>query len=189
MCEPYGLTFYGIQKYLKTEKHLDWIPKNRLGGAIVELAKAIKASLDRALSEPNKGKNYLKSLVNEANQLNKHVVWTTPSGFKVVHHYNKIGTRRSLAKLFNHKELTFFVRTDNVDTKAALQAIAPNYIHSLDAAHMFLCIYRLAFIGVYNLCMIHDSYGCHANYVDDMRDIIRQEFLVMHRDNVLVNLK
>ena len=37
--------------------------------------------------------------------------------------------------------------------------------------------------------MIHDSYGCHANYVDDMNEIIRQEFLVMHRDNALIKLK
>ena len=189
MCEPYGLTFYGIQKYLKTEKHLDWVDKNKQGGAIVELSRAIKASLDRALEEPNKGKTYLKTLASKANELNKHLSWTTPSGFKVVHYYNKVSTRRSLAKLFNNKELTFFVRTNDVDTKAALQAIAPNFIHSLDAAHMFLCIYRLAFIGITNLCMIHDSYGCHANYVDDMNEIIRQEFLVMHRDNALIKLK
>tara|TARA_R100000808_G_scaffold24969_1_gene60011 strand:- start:14799 stop:17240 length:2442 start_codon:yes stop_codon:yes gene_type:complete len=185
MCEPYGLTFYGIQKYIKTERHLDWIPNERRGGAIVELSRAIKASLDRALAEPNKGKLYLKELVTVANDLNKHVEWVTPSGFKVVHHYNKITTRRSLAKLFNNKELTFFVRTDDVDTRSALQAIAPNFIHSLDAAHMFLCIYSLLWNGIKDLCMIHDSFGCHANYVGLMNTIIRREFLVMHKDNQL----
>lgn len=189
MCEPYGLTFYGIQRYLKTEGHLDWIPRERRGAAIVELSRAIKFALDQSLAEPNKGKEYLKTLVNKASELNKHVTWTTPSGFKVVHYYNKTATRRSLAKLFNNKELTFFVKTTDVDGRSAALAISPNYIHSLDAAHMFMCIKRLAQLGIVHLCMIHDSYGCHANYVGTMQQIIKEEFVKIHKDNQLETFK
>jgi len=185
MCEPYGLTFYGIQRYIKTEGHLDWIPKEKRGAAITELSRAIKNSLDLSLSEPNKGKRYLKDIVSKANELNKHVVWTTPSGFKVVHHYNKNKTRRSLSKLYSTKELTFFVRTKDVDERAALQAIAPNYIHSLDAAHMFNTLYRMLNNFIYDVCMIHDSYGCHANDVEKMRVFINEEFYYIHKDNQL----
>ena len=103
----------------------------------------------------------------------------------MVHYYNQTSTRRSLAKLFNNKELTFFVRTNNVDGRAATLAIAPNYIHSLDAAHMFMCIQRLAEIGIVHLCMIHDSYGCHANYVGSMQQIIKEEFVKIHTENQL----
>ena len=189
MCEPYGLTFYGIQRYLKTEGHLDWIEKDRRGAAITELARAIQNSLDISLAEPNKGKQYLKEIVGIANDLNRHIGWTTPSGFKVVHHYNKNKTRRSLAKLYNTKELIFFIRTKDVDVRSALQAIAPNYIHSLDAAHMFLVIHELIYNFVYDICMIHDSYGCHANDVDTMRIIINQKFYDIHSVNQLEILK
>jgi len=185
MCEPYGLTFYGIQRYIKTEGHLDWIPKEDRGKAIVELARAIKNSLDLCLSEPNKGKQYLKEIIGYANDLNKHVIWTTPSGFKVVHHYNKNQTRRSLSKLYSTKELTFFIRTKDVDERSALQAIAPNYIHSLDAAHMFLTLQRMAYDHIYEVCMIHDSYGCHANHVSKMRIFINEEFYKIHKENQL----
>jgi DNA-directed RNA polymerase len=189
MCDPYGLTFYGIQKYLKIEGHLDWVPSKEQNGAIVELGRAIKAAMDKCLAEPNKGKDYLKSIVAEANELNKHIEYTTPSGFKVVHYYNIVNTRRSVAKLFGSKELTFFITSDDVNKKAAMQAIAPNFIHSLDAAHMFMTLDQMIKCGIYHLSMIHDSYGCHANYVDRMRDILREQFVLIHTENQLERFK
>ena len=189
MCEPYGITFYGIQRYLKEEGHLDWVSKEKLGGAIVELARAIKASLDNSLSGPNMGKQYLKDVIEIANDLNKHVEWTTPSGFKVVHYYNKQQKRRSLASLFNRKELTFYVKTNDVNPREAMQAISPNFIHSIDAAHMFLTLARIIFYGITSVSMIHDSYGCHANFVDLMRNCLREEFLEIHSENLLEKFK
>ena len=189
MCDAYGLTFYGIQKYIKIEGHLDWVSKERVGGAVVELARAIKSSLDNSLVEPNKAKAYLKTVATRANELNKHLSWTTPSGFKVVHYYNQVQTRRSLAKLFNNKELTFFVRTSDVDSRGATQAISPNYVHSLDAAHMFLTIKRMSLTDIEDFCMIHDSFGCHPNQVDNMVVCIREEFLKIHSENQLQKFK
>ena len=189
MCDPYGLTFYGIQKYLKTEGHLSWVAPDKQNGAITELAKAIKNSMDTCLAEPNKGKDYLKSVIRIANGLNRHIEYTTPSGFKVVHHYNTVNTRRSVAKLFNSKELTFFIASDDVNTRAALQAIAPNFIHSIDAAHMFMTLTRMISKGIYSLSMIHDSFGCHCNYVDEMRNILRGEFVKIHSKNLLENFR
>jgi DNA-directed RNA polymerase len=189
MCEAYGLTFYGIQKYLRYEGHLDWIPKDKSAGATVELARAIKAALDKILKSSNRGKLWLRSIIEVANDLNQHLEWTTPSGFKVLHYYNKVQTRRSLAKMFNNKQLTFFVRTDDINPRTALQAISPNFIHSLDAAHMFLCIDKMRALGIKNYSMIHDSFGCPANEVGIMRNVIRQEFYKMHKTNRLHALK
>jgi DNA-directed RNA polymerase len=185
MCEPYGLTFYGIQRYIKEEGHLDWVEPEKKGGAIVELARAIKSSLDSTLQEPNKGKSFLKSVTEKANELNKHLIWTTPSGFKVVHYYNKQQKRRSLSSLFNRKELVFYVRTDDVNPREALQAISPNFIHSLDAAHMFLTIKDLIEQGIYSLSMVHDSYGCRPNDVTIMQNNIRKTFVDIHKHNQL----
>jgi len=185
MCDSYGLTFYGIQKYVKSEGHLDWVDKDRVGGAVVELARAIQSSLSQTLEMPNKGKDFLKECATVLGNDNKHIEYTTPSGFKVVHSYNMRKNRRSLASLFNHKELTFYTYTEDVDIRKAVLSIAPNYIHSLDAAHMFLVIYRLLKEGIFMLSFIHDSYGVHAPYVQRMRDITRQEFVKIHEENQL----
>ena len=185
MCEAYGLTFYGIQKYIRLEGHVDWVPRATRGGAIVELARATQAALDQTLSSSNAGKAYLKEISDVASDLNQHLCWTTPSGFKVIHYYTQIQTRRSIAKLFNSRELHFFVKTDIPNGKAAKQAISPNYIHSLDAAHMFLVLATLLAHGITDFCMIHDSYGCHANDVPLMAKTTREEFAGMHRKNQL----
>tara|TARA_R100001594_G_scaffold95829_2_gene130120 strand:- start:1144 stop:3588 length:2445 start_codon:yes stop_codon:yes gene_type:complete len=189
MCDSYGLTFYGIQKYTRTEGHVDWIPKEKRGGAVVELARAIQAGLNTSLESPNTGKAYLKELASIACDNNKQLTWWTPSGFKVVHVYNKTGSRRSLAKLFNNKELQFFFRTKDVDERAVKQAISPNYIHSLDAAHMFLTIFAFILDGFKDMSMIHDSFGCHAPLIGKLNKHIREEFCKMHSKNLLENFR
>jgi DNA-directed RNA polymerase len=190
MCDSYGLTFYGIQKYVRLEGHLDWIPKESRGGAIVELSRAIKHGLDSSLNLPNEGKEYLKQIAGIASELNEHIVYTTPSGFKVVHRYMKLTRRRSFAALFNNKELTFATYSPTeIDKKQVEQAISPNWIHSLDASHMFCTLNRLVDFKLTNFSMVHDSYGCHAPKVPIMRKIIKEEFYEMHKHDLLKAFK
>ena len=185
MCEAYGLTFYGIQKYIRIEGHVDWVPRAQRGGAIVELARATQAALDQTLSNSNAGKAWLKAVSDIASGINQHLSWTTPSGFKVVHYYTETQTRRSIAKLFNSRELHFFVKTEIPAARSAKQAISPNYIHSLDAAHMFMTLAVLVGLGLNDFCMIHDSYGCHANDVPLMSRVTREQFVLIHESNQL----
>jgi DNA-directed RNA polymerase len=77
------------------------------------------------------------------------------------------------------------VKTDIPASRAAKQAISPNYIHSLDAAHMFLVLAAMLSHEITDFCMIHDSYGCHANDVPLMAKTTREEFAGMHRKNQL----
>ena len=186
MCDAYGLTFYGIQKYVKIEGHLDWMAKDKQGGAITELARAIKAGLERSLILPNKGKAYLRQVADIVSNVNEHIVYTVPSGFTVVHAYHKASKRRSFATLFDQKELIFATHSStDVDKKAVEQAISPNWIHSLDASHMFCTLYRALACGLYQFSMVHDSFGCPAPDMSILRGLIREEFYEMHRENLL----
>lgn len=189
MTDPYGITFYGIRKYARSEGHLDWVSKEELAAAVMELSLFIFNALNGVLSEPNKGKTWLKEVAEIYAKANKHLEWTTPCGFHVVHEYNEIKTRRSIAKLFNSKELTFG-RMDKkqLDEDAALLAIAPNFIHSLDASHMWRTIDRMVQAGIEDFWMVHDSYGCLAPDVPLMREFTVEEFYNTHKDNQLVVL-
>jgi DNA-directed RNA polymerase len=189
MCDSYGITFYGIQRYVKSEGHLDWVDRESRGGAVVELSRAIQSALAETLLLPNSGKEFLKDCAAILGNANKHIEYTTPSGFKVVHSYNIRKNRRSLASLFNHKELTFYSYTEDVDIRKAVSSIAPNYIHSLDAAHMFLTIYKLIQVGIFQLSFIHDSFGVLAPYVDKLRTITKEEFYKIHEENQLQKFK
>ena len=62
-----------------------------------------------------------------------------------------------------------------------MTGISPNFIHSLDAAHMCLVIDRWngSFGGV------HDSFSTHADDVDDLLQLTKEVFIEMysHDDN------
>lgn len=190
MTDPYGVTFYGIRRYCKTEGHLDWVGKDEIAGAVVELATFIDAALKGTLVEANKGKAWLKVVADMASELGKNVEWTTPCGFKVVHQYYEILTRRSVAKLFDMKELHFgSPDKETIDGGSVNLAISPNYIHSLDASHMWCTINRMVGAGIEQFSMIHDSYGCPAPDVNLMRMFTNEEFCAMHTTNLLDDMR
>jgi DNA-directed RNA polymerase len=190
MTDPYGVTLFGIRRYCRSEGHLDWVSKDKIAGAVMELATFIDKALKGTLVEPNKGKIWLKMVSDLSSELNKNLEWTTPCGFHVVHQYYELVTRRSVTKLFNMKELYFgYPDKDTIDYKQVNLAISPNYIHSLDASHMWCTIRRMILSGIDSYSMVHDSYGCHAPYVSMMRDFTKEEFCNMHKEPLLLNLK
>ena len=190
MTDPYGVTFYGIRRYCKTEGHLDWVGKDQIAGAVMELATFIDQALKGTLIEPNKGKAWLKVVADMFSEVGKNVEWTTPCGFKVVHQYYEILTRRSVAKLFDMKELHFGAPDkETIDGSSVNLAISPNYIHSLDASHMWSTIKRMKEAGITQYSMIHDSYGCPAPDVNLMRVYTNEEFHRMHSTNLLADMR
>ncbi len=65
----------------------------------------------------------------------------------------------------------------------------PNFVHSLDAAHMSLCVDVLASKGIEFFSMIHDSYGVMAPYVPMMRASIKETFYAIHEIDQLARLQ
>lgn len=189
MCDAYGLTFYGMQKYVKQEGHVDWVPKEQRGGAVVELSRAIQQGLGETMQSPNRGKEWLREVADVLNSMNKPFVWTTPSGFEVHHVYNQVLERVSYAELFNRQQLVFSTVTEDLDGPGQYLAISPNFIHSLDAAHMFMTIYRMLGEGMNAYSFVHDSYGTYAPYVTRMHQLLREEFVKIHKENQLEKLK
>lgn len=58
--------------------------------------------------------------------------------------------------------------------------VAPNFIHSLDALHMRRFVRNMNRANHEDLWAVHDSFGCHANHVEQMRTILREQFTVIH---------
>ena len=189
MCDAYGLTFYGIQKYVKEEGHVDWVDKEERGGAIVELSRALQDGLAGVMMEPNRGKDYLRDVTRIINSLNLPLVWNTDSGFVVQHVYNQIIERISYAELFNKQQLVFSTLSEDLDEEAQFLAVSPNFIHSWDAAHMFMTIFDMITEGITAYSFVHDSYGTYGPYVDIMDRILRSTFVEIHKDNPLEKFK
>ena len=191
MTDPYGVTTRGITDGLLNDGHVDWLDKQLRIPAAKELTKYIQKAMNTLLTVPNKGKLWLKQVANIASKRNVHLEWTTPIGFKVRHqYYGQTNYVLDIRTLIYKKSVEFneFIR-DEVNGREATNGISPNWVHSLDASHMFSTILGLGNAGCESYSFIHDSYGTHAPLIDTLRSITQEEFVKIHRVNQLSVLR
>ena len=86
---------------------------------------------------------------------------------------------------FNGRFIRIYVPQDStdIDTRGQAQAIAPNFIHSMDACHMQRVIMNQAEKENNNFFMIHDSFGTDIEHAGDLFKAIRTELVKMYKDH------
>lgn len=116
--------------------------------------------------------------------------WTSPSGFPVVMYACKSEELDMELEDFNAGKLgglriTREVQTDEYSRSAARNGIAPNSIHSCDAAHLDFTVVLCDF----PISTIHDSFGAAAGNADDLFYNVREAFVSMYMNsNVLLDI-
>ena len=192
MCDAYGITDHGIRRYCREEGHLNWVedPSGKTQ-AINELALIIRESLDGALKSANEGKVFLQDLTELCTTRGKHATWITPTGFKVINRYTMERIKVLDTHLYRNSrlQLSMVEDTKNPAVSLAIQAVSPNYIHSIDAAHLILTVLCMVDEGVKSFSTIHDSYGCHCSYVPLMRKALTETFYEIHKEPLLFKFK
>ena len=73
--------------------------------------------------------------------------------------------------------------TGEIDNRSQASGIAPNFIHSMDAAHLQLTICNCCDKGIHHYAMIHDSYGAPLAQAQLMYNTVRESFIQMYSDN------
>jgi len=116
-------------------------------------------------------------------------MWTTPTGF-VVQQAKYSMDRHSVQTMIDGRMLKVEFLTDSkvLDANKNAQSLSPNYIHSMDAAHLQKTINLALNSGLdMSYCMIHDSFGVHAADMDYfLHQCIKPSFYDMYKDgNVL----
>lgn len=121
---------------------------------------------------------------------NQPIYWVTPSGFTVRHFY---GTGRTAQHKVFLDGTRYDVRLDHktakLSTKEQTQGIAPNYIHSLDAAALVLCLKLCREAGIEDFSAIHDAYGTHAANMNALSQFLREAFVSVHEHDVLAEFR
>ena len=155
MTKPYGSGFYAIIqdafKNIKGDK-----------AVVIEIAHIISDARD----EVTKGAVAMMTMFNVINAAVKGIsTFTHRDGF--VYSNAKAVYKRG-----------YIVKGDN-DDKKGQSAIAPDMIHSFDAAHIRAVINAASF----DIVSIHDSFGCAPQHAEEMNRIIRNEFVKMFDDD------
>ena len=115
------------------------------------------------------------------------VTWTTPLAFRVLQPYLKTSSvqLRTVLQLCSMKQSSAF---DAIDAAKQVAAFPPNFIHSLDATHMFRTALA-CFRQDVTFASVHDCFWTHAATVSKMNRILREEFVAMHGEPILERLR
>ena len=73
-----------------------------------------------------------------------------------------------------------------IDVRKQVDGIVAHLVHSQDATHMMLTVNCLKREGIDHFAMVHDSYGVHACDVDLLHRLLREEFVRMYSEPVLI---
>jgi DNA-directed RNA polymerase len=120
----------------------------------------------------------------------KPVTWTMPMGLPATQPYHKSEVKRVrtiLGRLNLQKEMDEQDESAVVDTRKQRAAFSPNYIHSLDSAHMMKTAIACRRRGLV-FAAVHDSFWTHPSDVDEMNVVLRDKFVELHSVDLLEQL-
>lgn len=184
MTYVYGATLRGTAEFLEAEAltgREDVKEKGERNCDIANVgAKALFAGIEGTVPAAAEAMRWLKEVCRTVPK-NTRMEWTTPTGFKVQHDYQKIEEVRVRINSCGVNRIMFHEKLPECNPNQMQNAIAPNFVHALDAAHLtftaLVCKHDgLSFVG------IHDSFGTHPCDVDQMHVIIRDEFVKMYTE-------
>lgn len=185
MTLPYGSTRFScadfiVGDYLKLGKAPE-IPKPLYARAANYLSHFVWAAIGDVVIKARQAMDWLqecaKTLVKRGVT---EITWKSPSGFPAVQLYWQKDEHRINTRLCGGTKLVVSRESDLVDSNRHRNGIAPNFIHSMDAAHLTLVVVRASQLGIDALAMIHDDYGTHATDAPLLAKIIREVFVDMY---------
>jgi DNA-directed RNA polymerase len=149
-------------------------------------------AIDGVIGSARQVMDYVKDIGSIYAARKRPMEWITPTNFLVRQAYPDTKLRRiqtiidgSIIRLAYQHELE-----GTVDRSKTRMGASPNFIHSLDAAHLTLTINRCKDIGIDDFAMVHDSYGTHSPNMGAMSQLLREAFVDMYeKHDVLSELR
>lgn len=111
------------------------------------------------------------------------VSWLTPSGFLATQAYYEVLEHRINTKVHGTMKLKVVSEDDDPSLSRHASGLAPNFVHSMDAAHLHLTAAAASSCGIDALAMIHDDYGTHAADTQKLYTLLRVQFVDMYQNN------
>jgi len=114
------------------------------------------------------------------------VRWTTPSGLLVQQDYRElVGHEADFVVAGKRYRMMLQITGDKLDRRKQGAGISPNFVHSLDAAHMMRTVVYCQAVGMDSFAMVHDSYGAHASDAEELSYQLRRAFVDQYAGDVL----
>ena len=166
----------------KQEKGISKPFGKNLNSAINWLAKEMTRAMNQVIGPVMQGMSFLRDCARVCMKAEIPVTWITPSNFYVRQAYPELESRRVATKLLG--DIIRPTLAEEVEGRykhsRMVNAVAANFVHSLDASAMFNTIDKALDRGVEAFCMIHDSYGTVAKDSKTLSECTREAFVEMY---------
>lgn len=205
MVVPYAGTFSSCMEYTRDavmeklkEGHL--CPWNTNDDSehqqrIVYLSKLIWTAIDKVVVKGKEAMRWLtevaRAYTKEANKKqgtahSKRMTWVTPDGFEAIHFRAEDKKHHLNTFLDGRIRLTYYEETSKLDGKDMALAIAPNFVHSMDACLLRMAVVKGLTLGITDYGMVHDSFGVHASEMPAfLMRAVKPSFIQMYKRDVL----
>jgi DNA-directed RNA polymerase len=196
MTLPYGSGRYGFRDQLREElnklKLADDKPYVEGDEFLCSLymANVLYDALGQVVVAARHAMDWLQQVSQIAASDGLPVWWTTPAGMRVMQEY-KVTEGQRINCYLGGQRVTMVVTVEGtaLDKRKQAQGISPNFVHSLDAAHLMRTVTKCAAAGISSFAMVHDSYGTHAGNAGALRDMLREAFVEQYDSNVLEDFR
>lgn len=184
MTLPYGATRQSCTKYI-FESILSYDRDSFEGNfkAACWLTQYLWESIGEVVVAARDAMAWLQKCSTAVARDNEPMIWETPDGFRVFQGNRVIETVQIETQLAGRFRLNVGNFTDKIDGNKQRQAVAPNFVHSMDAAHLRETLRRAEAEGITSVAVIHDDYGTHGCDTGKLRRIIREAFVALYSDH------
>lgn len=198
MVLPYGGTMDSCREYteawLKDRLYAAATPPTLPDGTSVRsasrfLAEHVWEAIGDTVVKARQAMRYLQDMAGLLNRSGKPLCWTSPLGLPIRQAYREKRGKRVKTRLGD--SLVYLTLVETVPHTLARSkqksAIAPNFVHSLDAAALMRTVNRCRAEGITAFAMIHDSYGTLAADSEALAYQLREAFIELFggQENIL----
>jgi DNA-directed RNA polymerase len=192
MTYAYSVTRVGIRDQIQaalrkedaTGQYLDGLSYYKAASFLAPLV--LEAIEDTVIAAAGAMK-WLQEMSRVVSDHNIPIQWTSPAGLPVVQRRMKRSSKQHPVWVEGRRvQLRLHEDTDKIDGRGQSSSIAPNFVHSLDSAHLMKTVNALVEThGFQHFAMIHDSFGVHACDVEDLHQTLRETFVRMYQTDWL----
>ena len=185
MVLPYGGTRYScvefVDEYVSDrEEKGDTVPFKDRAKANIFLANIIWESIGNTVIKAREAMDWLQKVARLCAATKTPVHWTTPLGFPVKQAY--YSQKDMIVKTKMMGRIRIRSNTDKINKRKQANGISPNFVHSLDATHMFLTIDHCLQNGLKDFGMVHDSYATLPADMEILNKCARSAFIQMYTE-------
>jgi DNA-directed RNA polymerase len=181
MTLPYGSTRQSCTKYIFEyimETDREHFPGNFK--AACWLTPHLWKSIGEVVVAARDAMGWLQKCAGVLSKQNEPIYWTAADGFPVYQGTRVINSTKIDTQLGGRFQLRIGTFTDEIDKNRQRNAVAPNFVHSQDAAHMRAVVRQCKAEGILPLAFIHDDFGTHAADTERLHAIIRETFVELY---------